>query len=311
MANDSLRIIYRSMSHAPLWIVAEKSRAWEKNRLVVDSSPQLVREKAVEALTSRHVDIISGNHHNLYVRNLKNGEDFVHLAQAGNDWTENHLVLAHGIRSLQELRGRKVVADKLTSHAGLNVWLFLCQEGLDADRGDVQLIELRGSSEERWRAVLSGQFDATFVGIPHNTRAAQAGARVMRVRAMPMIRGVTLTTTMSFVKSHEDQIRRLIRGFIDAIHFFLTHREETLEILQEHVAPVIRLQSDAEVTMLYDAWSGSLQRNGYPSVQAIANVFQLALRRDPAIAGFNPLALWDFHYLRELDDSGYIEQLYR
>jgi ABC-type nitrate/sulfonate/bicarbonate transport system substrate-binding protein len=310
MANDSMRIIYRSNSHAPFWIVAEISRAWEKNDLVVDSSPQLVREKAVEALKNRHVDIISGNHHNLYVRNAKNGEDFVHLAQAGNDWTENHLVVAGGIGSVQELRGKKVVADKLNSHAGLNVWLFLRQEGLDADRGDVELVELLGSAEERWRRVLSGEFAGTFVGIPHNMRASKAGAHVIPVRAMPMIRGVTLTTTTSFVNTHEDQIRRLIRGFIDAIHFFLTRREQTLEILKEHAAPVLRLQADEEVTALYEAWTRSLERKGYPSVEAIANVFQLALRRDPDIAGFNPLALWNTHYLRELDDNGYIDRLY-
>src|SRR5678815_4085058 len=87
MANAQLRIIYRSNSHAPLWLVAEKSGVWEKNGLSVDTSPQLVREKAVESLKSGHVDLISGNHHNLYVRNAKNGEDFVHLAQATNNWT--------------------------------------------------------------------------------------------------------------------------------------------------------------------------------------------------------------------------------
>jgi ABC-type nitrate/sulfonate/bicarbonate transport system substrate-binding protein len=182
----------------------------------------------VEALKNRHVDVISGNHHNLYVRNAKNGEDFVHLAQAGNDWTENRLVAAGGIRSVQDLRGKKVVADKLDSHAGLNVWLFLRQEGLDADRGDVELVELRGSSEERWRRVLNGEYAGTFVGIPHDQRASEAGAHVIPVRAMPMIRGVTLTTTTSFVSSHEDQIRRLIRGFIDVIHFFLTRKEQTV-----------------------------------------------------------------------------------
>jgi ABC-type nitrate/sulfonate/bicarbonate transport system substrate-binding protein len=80
MAIDSLRIIYRSNSHASLWIVAEKSGTWAKHGLAVDSSPQLVRGKAVEALKNRHVDIISGNHHNLYVRNAKHGADFVHLA---------------------------------------------------------------------------------------------------------------------------------------------------------------------------------------------------------------------------------------
>src|SRR5436190_164090 len=147
MANTRLRIIYRSNSHAPFWLVAGKSGVWEKNGLDVDTSPQLVREKAVEALTNGNVDLISGNHHNLYIKNAK-GEDFVHLAQATNNWTENRLVVSPQIRSLQDLRGKKIVADKLSSHAGLNIWLFLRQEGLDVDRGDIELAELRGSSEE-------------------------------------------------------------------------------------------------------------------------------------------------------------------
>jgi len=312
MANAHLRIIYRSNSHAPFWVVAGKSGVWEKNGLDVDTSPQLVREKAVEALKSKHVDLISGNHHNLYVRNAKNGEDFVHLAQAANNWTENKLVVPSKIRSVQELRGKTIVADKLSSHAGLNIWLFLRQEGLDVDRGDVKLVEQRGSSsEDRWRGVLDGEYDGTFVAIPHDARAAKAGAHVISVRQMPMIRGVTLTTTMSFVKSHEEEIRRLLRGFVDAVHFFLTRKAETLEILREHATPILHLQSDAEVDAIYDEWAQSLQRKPYPSPEAIGNVFQLALRRDPEVQGFNPLALWDTHYLRELDDSGYIDKLYQ
>jgi ABC-type nitrate/sulfonate/bicarbonate transport system substrate-binding protein len=310
MAFAELRIIYRSNSHAPLWIVAEKSGVWEKNSLAVNTSPQLVREKAVEALRNGHVDLISGNHHNLYVRNAK-GEDFVHLAQAGNNWTENRLVVAHGIRSVIDLKGKKVAVDKLTSHAGLNVWLFLRQEGLDADRGDVDLVELRGPVEERWKRVLSGEFAGTFVTLPHDTRAERAGAHVIRVRAMPMIRGVTLTTTMSFVKNYEAKIRLLIRGFVDAIHFFITRKQETLEILKEHASPILHLQSDEEVETLYEEWAQSLGRKPYPAIEAIANVFRLAVRRNPEIASFNPLALWDSHYVRELDDSGYIDQLYQ
>ena len=310
MAFAELRIIYRSNSHAPFWVVAEKSGVWEKNSLAVNTSPQLVREKAVEALRNGHVDLISGNHHNLYVRNAK-GEDFVHLAQAGNNWTENRLVVAHDIHSVIDLKGKKVVVDKLTSHAGLNIWLFLRQEGLDADRGDVDLVELRGPAEERWKRVLSGEFAGTFVTLPHDTRAGRAGAHVIHVRAMPMIRGVTLTTTMSFVKNHEAKIRLLIRGFVDAIHFFIRRKQETLEILKEHASPILHLQSDEEVETLYEEWAHSLERKPYPAIEAIANVFQLAVKRNPEIVSFNPLALWDSHYVRELDDSGYIDQLYQ
>jgi len=310
VAYAELRIIYRSNSHAPFWIVAEQSGSWQKNGLAVNTAPQLAREKAVEALRKGHVDLISGNHHNLYARNA-NGEDFVHLAQATNNWTENRLVVAQNIQSIADLKGRKVVVGKLTSHAGLNIWLFLRQEGLDTDHGDIELVELRGPTEERWQRVLSGEFAGTFVTLPHDRRAARAGAHVITVRAMPMIRGVTLTTTMGFVKDHEGQVRQLIRGFVDAIHFFITRKQETLEILKEHASPILHLQSDEEVEILYEEWAHSLEHKPYPSIDAIANVFQLAVRRNPELAGFNPLALWDTHYVRELDDTGYIDSLYQ
>ncbi|HWO43404.1 MAG TPA: ABC transporter substrate-binding protein [Candidatus Eisenbacteria bacterium] len=301
MTPARLRIIYRSKSHAPLWLVAGHSGVWERNGLEVDTSPQTAREKAVDALKRGEVDLISGNHHNLYARNAKHGEDFVHLAQATNNWTENRLVSAGAVASVRDLRGKSVVVDKLNSHAGLNVWLFLRQEGLDVDRGDVELVEIRGSAEERWRRVCAGEFAATFVGAPHDRRAAKAGARVIPVRPMPMIRGVTLTTTMSFVRSHSEQIRRLIRGFVEAIDFFIGQREATLKILERHAAPHIGLENDREVETLYEEWARSLERKPYPSPAAIANVFQLAVRRDPEIASFNPLRLWNTHYVRELD----------
>jgi NitT/TauT family transport system substrate-binding protein len=304
-----LRVIYRSNAHAPFWVVADKSGLWGENGLDVDTSPQLVREKAVESLKDGSVDVISGNHHNLYARNAK-GEDFVHLAQAANTWTDNLMVVRDGIKSVQDLRGKKIAVDKLNSHSGLNVWLFLRQEGLDVDRGDMDLVAIPGSAEERYSRVLKGEFDATFVCIPHDQRVVKAGGRVIPVRVMPMIRGVTLTTTMTFVKSHEEEIRRLIRGFVDTIHFFLTRKEETMKILKNHLPAALGIKTDAELAALYGEWAESLERKPYPSMDAMANVFQLALRRNPEVEGYNPVAMWNTHYLRELDDSGYIDKLY-
>ena len=36
MANRQLRIIYRSNSHAPLWLVADKSGSWQKNQDITE-----------------------------------------------------------------------------------------------------------------------------------------------------------------------------------------------------------------------------------------------------------------------------------
>jgi len=80
---------------------------------------------------------------------------------------------------------------------------------------------------------------------------------------------------------------------------------------KEHAAPILKLQTDEEVETLYEEWAQSLETKPYPSLQAISNVFQLALRRNPEIGSYNPLSLWDTHFVRELDDSGYIDRLYQ
>lgn len=304
-----LRIIYRSTSHAPFWVVAEKSGVWEKNDLKVNTSPQLMREKAVDALKNGHIDLISGNHHNLYIRRVRDKEDFVHLAQIGNLWTDNRLVTKDPVKSVRELKGKKVAIDRMNSHAGLNIWLFLRQEGIDPEKKEVELVETGDSTEQRWQGVLTGDYHATFVGVPQDLRAAKAGAKVIPVRPMPMIRGVTLTTQMAFVTKNEDDIRRLIRGVVEAIHFFLTQKDKAKAIMAE--ASHLGLQNEQEVEALYQDWESYLERKPYPKAEAIANVFQLAIQRNPEVKGSNPLALWNTHYIRELDDSGFIDKLYQ
>jgi hypothetical protein len=114
---------------------------------------------------------------------------------------------------------------------------------------------------------------------------------------------------MGYVRSHEEEIRLLLRGTVEAVHFFLTQPEKTKRILSE--SSVLALQNDEEVRALYDSWAGFLERKLYPTPDAIANVFALAVRLKPEIADFNPLVLWNTHYLRELDDSGFVDTLYR
>ena len=127
---------------------------------------------------------------------------------------------------------------------------------------------------------------------------------------MAMIEGVTLTTTTVYVKSHEEETRSLILALIDSIHFFKTRRVETLALLKKHCSELLKMESDEEWACFYDSQAASLESKPYPSLEAIRNVFALALKRNPEIENFNPLALWDLHLLRDIDDSGYISGLY-
>jgi hypothetical protein len=118
------------------------------------------------------------------------------------------------------------------------------------------------------------------------------------------------STTTTYVRGHEDEARSLIQALVDAIHFYKTKKAETLAILKKHCTELLRMQNDEEWSCFYETQAASLEVKPYPTLDAIRNVFALALKRDPEIKDFNPSALWDLHYLRQIDDSGYINRLY-
>jgi ABC-type nitrate/sulfonate/bicarbonate transport system substrate-binding protein len=306
-----IRIYYRAPSHVPLWKVMEECGFLEKHGLEMDlGSLEGQRKRAAEGLKSGELDIVSGNHHNLYARRALNGDPYVHIAQSNNSWRENHLVLSNGIRGVQDLKGKRVAMDDYDGHTGLNVWLYLRLNGLEEGR-DVELVTGAKKGVDRARDVMAGKYDATFIRAVDQLRAKAIGAKTIELPTMPMIEGVTLTTTTTYVKTHEEEARGLILALIDATHFFKTRREETLKIIKRTCSDLLKMQSDEEWDCFYETQADSLEPKPYPTLEAIRNVFALGVKRNPEIKDFNPLALWDLHYVREIDDSGYIERLYR
>jgi len=309
-AKKKIRIYYRAPSHVPLWKVMEECGFLEKHGLEMDfGSLEGQRKRAADGLKSGELDVVSGNHHNLYARKALNGDPYVHIAQSNNSWRENYLVMGKGVNGLEDLKNKRVAMDDYDGHTGLNVWLYLKLHGLEEGR-DVELVTDPVKGAERARGVMEGKYEATFIRAVDQLRARKFGARIMELPTMPMIEGVTLTTTTTYVKNHEDEARSLIRALVDATHFFKTKKAETLAIIKKHCTELLKMQNDEEWDCFYETQASSLEAKPYPSLEAVRNVFALALKRNPEIADFHPLALWDLHYVREIDDSGYIKKLY-
>jgi ABC-type nitrate/sulfonate/bicarbonate transport system substrate-binding protein len=305
-----IRIYYRAPSHVPLWKVMEECGFLEKHGLEMEmGSLEGQRKRAAEGLKAGDLDIVSGNHHNLYARKALYGEPYVHIGQSNNAWRENYLVCGKGINALSDLKGKRVAMDDYDGHTGLNVWLYLQQHGLEEGR-DVELVTDPVKGAERAKGVIDGKYDATFIRAVDRLRALKFGARIVEVPPMAMIEGVTLTTTTTYVKNHEEEARGLIKALIDGVHFFKTQKADTLKILQTHCSELLKMRDTEEWDCFYENQAASLESAPYPSIEAIQNVFALAVKRDPQIKEYNPLALWDLHYVKEIDDSGYIRQLY-
>jgi len=306
----TIRIFYRAAAHVPLWKVMEEGGFLDKHGLEMEfGSMEGLRKKAMERLKAGELDIISGNHHNLYAQRALRGEPFVHIAQPNNVWGSHWMVAGQGIQKVEDLKGKRVLIDDSDSHPGLSVWLYLRLCGLEGE-GGVELVNGGGKTADRVRKVMAGEYDATFVGAVAQMRVRAAGANVVEVSTMPMIEGVTLTTTTTYVNSHEEEVRGLLLALVDTIHFFKTRQHDTLDIINRTCRDLLRLQSDEELATFYEYQSNTLERKPYPSMEAIQNVFALALKTSPEIKNFNPLVMWDLHYLRGIDDSGYIDRLY-
>ncbi len=306
-----IRVFYRAPTHVPLWKVMEEGGFLEKHGLEVDlGSLEDRRKRATEGLLEGSLDMVSGNHHSLYARRALHAEPFVHVAQVNTQWGQHWMAAGDGINKIADLNGKRVCVNKLNGHPGLNVWLYLRLHGLH-DGKDVALVDGDKKGLDRVRRVMAGEYAATFLGAVERLRAAAIGARVLELPTMPMIEGVTLTTTTRYVNSHPDEVTALLRALVDAIHFFKTERRGTLDIINKTCRALLKLQSDDELEHFYRHHADSYQRKPYPTPEAIQNVFQLSVKETPAAADFNPLILWDLHHLRAIDDSGYIDNLYR
>jgi ABC-type nitrate/sulfonate/bicarbonate transport system substrate-binding protein len=233
-----------------------------------------------------------------------------------------------GINGLADLHGKKI--GTRGNHPGLNDWLLLKQRGLDVDRGDIEIvnkvdglesaeaaeqIEGEGRAQKKkqrtavWQWVRDGRVDAALLLAPAHLFAADAGLKVIDIAPLPMIWYTTISSSLPFVEKHPDLVERFLKGMIEGIHFFKTQAEKSIEVIRRRYDREGELSRE-QATYIYQQLAPALEPKLYPSMAAIANVYEEAKRQDADAKRINPMELWDLHHIRQLDDSGFVASLY-
>ncbi|MGH7771411.1 MAG: ABC transporter substrate-binding protein [Candidatus Binatia bacterium] len=303
---DKIKFPYRSDGHLAFLHVVHESGSWEKHSLEVDYDFFISAQDAHRGVAKGEVEFVSGNHLSPYAARLK-GDPWVYVGQTLN-LNYHRLVVRSdsGINKIGDLKG-KMVAHK-GQHPGLNNWLFLRENGLDVDRGDVIMKKWRSEDKGSWEGVRIGEFDAALVTPPEDLLAKRAGLKVIEIPFQPMIWFTTISTSWTFAQKQSDIVERVLKGIAQGIHFYKTQKTKTIAILEKKFSED---GWDREIVEhVYKELAAILEKKPYPRLAAIQNVFELAKRQDPESAKVNPLSLWDMHYLRQVDDSGFIDKLY-
>jgi ABC-type nitrate/sulfonate/bicarbonate transport system substrate-binding protein len=273
-----IRGFYRSHSHLPIWEVMEKAGIWNQVGLKVSFEFCDSSEAAEKALFGGDVDFVSGNHISPYL-----------LVRRGKPIGDTTLVDSVG--GYHHPRG--------------NHMLYVLRGGLKLD--EVEWLELSESNNEfkamQMDALKSGKVDAIFV-TGNTDKFEQAGLHALALDRLPMINGPTLTSTITTLEKKEGLAQRLVKAQVMGIHFARTRRGETEQILEG-----LRRREPECKNLQYRSVAKLLPKP-YPEHEAVANAYKLCCLKNPEAEEQSPMALWDLHYLRTLDNSGFIDKLY-
>jgi ABC-type nitrate/sulfonate/bicarbonate transport system substrate-binding protein len=324
---DKISFPYRSATHLNLLHVVSESGSWERFGLDVDYNWQISKTDAHRRVKAGEVEFVGGNHVSTYGHRAR-GDDWVYLGQTLNVVAPRLAVRPDsGIDKITDLRGKKV--GTRGNHPGLNDWLLLKQRGLDVDRDEVELVskieglesaeaaeqlpdaDRRNSKRDPiWKWVLDGKVDGALLAEPPATLFAEdAGLKMIEIDPLPMIWYTTVSSSLRFVEKNPDIVERFLKGLIAGVHFYKTQPEKSIDIIRRRFTGRGDM-TRAQATLAHQHVAPLLESRLYPAMSAISNVYEEAKRADADAKKINPLALWDLHILRQIDDSGFARNLY-
>lgn len=121
---------------------------------------------------------------------------------------------------------------------------------------------------------------------------------------------------------HHDSVRSLIpkdldfhfvreggeKAVIHALFLLIQRREEAVKLSAGEPMRLMNISNRSELRRQIDAIAEVLQLRPYPTAEAIINSNEIAAHEYGSGVD-NPLTLWDLHWLKQLDDEGFIDGL--
>jgi ABC-type nitrate/sulfonate/bicarbonate transport system substrate-binding protein len=314
----TVNVLASAISHMSLWYVWRDSGVAERHGLDLrvdvagwdlDDRPVRTMADRAPALLEGDYQFVSGLHHEPYVYRARGDKRLTYVAQAQNNW-DDRLVVAPEIEQASDLEGHTVLVTSSAPCVQGNLKNVLAKAGADPERIRFEAVAKPPDFHKRLREVADGEPMGAQVDIPFDLVAEEYGLRTLSLPQVPVVHNVTLCADASWLDDNRATASNFLRSMVDAIHFFKTRPDEVQRILAGTVCRLLGVQSDAQVTYLADAWAGLLSPKPYPHPLAVWNVYALDVAKTESLNHIDPLEPWDISLLREIDATGYIDDLY-
>ncbi len=289
----------------PLWL-AKEAGIFARNGLDV----QAVRVHAavgVMALMSGELQfvLISGP---VAVESALRGSNMVYVA-GGMSTLDFVLVTRPEIKNAEQLKGGTVGLSAIRGANPTATRFALQKLGLAPKDVSLQVI---GGTSERIASLRLGKIQGTLFSPPQSITAQREGFNALADVAelgLPFVH-IGVATTRAVIRDRPELVRRYVKSHIEAIALMKTDRDLAIKVLAKYLG---QIKEREVLAKSYDAAApdNRISRKQYPSVAGLQMALDLLADDNPKAKIAKPDDFIDNRFIKELDDSGYIDSLYK
>ena len=305
-ATDKIRVAYvsPSVSQSLPWfarelgILAKYDLAAEV--LLITGSPRLV-----QSLIAGDVDFVFAGVAAL-IRARARGAEVAILGASANASSQKIMISKTSkIRRIEDLRGAVIGVSQYGSEADTFARVALAQAGLKPDK-DTTIIQFGGHPQVA-ASLAAGKLEIGVLGGLATLTAERAGARLLTSAQELKVLSPsgTFATTRGSIQKNRSVVDRLMRSFVEALHYIKTNRNGTIALLQKYFGGL----SAEEAAYLYDEQVNTLEALPAPNEKAIQAVIDR--ETDSKIRSTSVADVIDASFFKDIENSGLIEQLYK
>ena len=183
------------------------------------------------------------------------------------------LMVRPGIEQVTDLRNKNVGISTLGSTTHLVADVIARRHGLTPGK-DLHLLP-SGDDQGRFASLEAGRVDAVIGSTPLDTWGAKKNYRIIaRAKDYTSLPQNAVIASDTTIKQSPDQVKRMLKGTIEALQFIQTNKKESIEILASYA------KTDREMaTAMFESYFPAYSRDGAMTDEALQAAIDEAATR--------------------------------
>jgi len=285
---------------APLWVTKE-AKLFEK----YGNQVQLI---FIQGASLAAAALISGDAQvgafspQVVITSSMQGLDLTMLARLGNSM-DNRIFGKRGITNIKQVKSLAI--SRFASNADFAGRFLIEREGLKPDT-DVAFLQF-GNQSNRIAAIETGRADAAILTPPMTLQARKMGFPLLIDASKLDIpySSLFMVVRKSSLAKNREEARNFLKALIEGVHYYTANKEFSLKVLGKYMKV-----NDREV-LEENFREYDFPLKPYPAKEYFALPMQEVGRKDPRVLKESPERFADSSLIKELDESGFIDQLTR